>query len=200
MSETYARQLAAEEASAVPLFIRFVRVVVWIFYAVALIKVVILLIAFTLQLLNASTSAEFTTWVYRSAESSMGPFRGIFPAVDVGEGSVLNASLLFAAAMYVVLAILLDLVLRYLTARLVGRQRRITELRAAASDAAAREYTEAQRMALYEAARAGAMAGADPTPAAVPVPASTLPASAPSSPGPSVTNTPPPPPPPGARR
>lgn len=200
MSETYARQLAAEEASAVPFFIRFVRVVVWIFYAVALIKVVILLIAFTLQLLNASTSAEFTTWVYRSAESSMGPFRGIFPAVDVGEGSVLNASLLFAAAMYVVLAILLDLVLRYLTARLVGRQRRITELRAAASDAAAREYTEAQRMALYEAARAGAMAGADPTPAAVPVPASTQPASAPSSPGSSVTNTPPPPPPPGARR
>jgi uncharacterized protein YggT (Ycf19 family) len=193
MSETYSRQLAAQEASPVPLFIRFVRVAVWLLYAVVLIKVVILMIAFVLQLLNASTSAEFTRWVYRSADSSMGPFRGIFPATEVGEGSVLNASLLFAAAMYVFAAILLDLVLRGLTARLVGRQRRITELRMAADDAAAREYAQAQRMALSESARVGL--GADPTPAAAPQPDERTVTS-----GPSGISTPPPPPPPGTRR
>jgi uncharacterized protein YggT (Ycf19 family) len=193
MSESYSRQLAAEEASPVPLFIRFVRVAVWLLYAVVLVKVVILMIAFVLQLLNASTSAEFTAWVYRSADSSMGPFRGIFPATEVGEGSVLNASLLFAAAMYVFAAILLDLVMRALTARLVGRQRRIAELRSAANDAAVREYAQAQSRALYESTVSGL--GADPTPAA-----STQPKARPVAPGPSGISTPPPPPPPGTRR
>jgi uncharacterized protein YggT (Ycf19 family) len=173
LSESYARQLAAEEASPVPFFIRFVRLAVWLLYTIVLVTVVILMIAFVLQLFDASTSAEFTRWIYRSADSAMGPFRGIFPATEIGEGSVLNTSLLFAAAMYVIVAIVLDLMLRALTAKVSARQRRVVELRDAARDAAAREYEYAQQVAIQQRYASGS----DLTPSpGVPV------ASAPSAP------------------
>jgi uncharacterized protein YggT (Ycf19 family) len=167
LSQRYAQQAAAEERSSLPLVIRAARVVVWIFYALVLVKVGLLLTAFVLRLLGANPEAGFTDWVYRSADNSMEPFRGIFPTREIGQGSELDASLLFAAIVYVVLAILLDLALRWLSSRLAEQQRRVQTLQQAARDAALAEYEAAQQAASQQAlAQQAAAAAATATAAA----------------------------------
>ncbi len=106
------------EESAVTTLTRITRIVVWVLYALVVINAVILVMAFVLRLLGANPDADFTQWVYRSADRSMGPFRGIFPARQVSDDSVFDSSLLFAAVMYVIAAVLIDSVLHWLKARL----------------------------------------------------------------------------------
>jgi len=67
--------------------------------------IVILAIAFFLQLFNANTTAPFVDWVYRAAKRIMEPFRGIFPSVEGEQGSVFDVSMLFAMFMYGLLAL-----------------------------------------------------------------------------------------------
>jgi uncharacterized protein YggT (Ycf19 family) len=161
MSKTYERQLAAEEQAVAPVFVRLARGIVWAVYAIMVVKVVLLLTAFVLRLLGASTDAGFTQWVYRSADRSMEPFRGIFPATEVGDASVLDMSLLFAAVVYLVVALLLDALVRWMTDRVNARNERIESLREAARMAAAQEYETERLLAAQQIAaqQAGAAAG-----------------------------------------
>ena len=73
--------------------------------AFAIACIVILAIAFFLQLFNANTTAPFVDWVYRAAKRIMQPFRGIFPSVEGEQGSVFDVSMLFAMFMYGLLAL-----------------------------------------------------------------------------------------------
>lgn len=146
LSEQYARQADEAERSAAPTLLKILRAVVWFFYAVVVVQVVLLLVAFVLRLLGASTDASFTQWVYRSADRSMEPFRGIFPSAEVGEASVLDTSLLFAAVVYVAAAFLIDLALHWISSRLAARDREVQALRLDAHRAAVREYEAAQRL------------------------------------------------------
>ena len=74
-------------------------------YAFAIACIVILAMAFFLQLFNANTTAPFVDWVYRAAKRIMQPFRGIFPSVEGEQGSVFDVSMLFAMFMYGLLAL-----------------------------------------------------------------------------------------------
>ena len=74
-------------------------------YGFAITCIVILAIAFFLQLFNANTTAPFVDWVYRAARRIMQPFRGIFPSVEGEQGSVFDVSMLFAMFMYGLLAL-----------------------------------------------------------------------------------------------
>lgn len=139
-SVRYERQADAEERSATPFVLKVTRLVTWIVYVVVLVKAALLATAFFLRLAGANPDADFASWVYRSADRSMDPFRGIFPTREVTDASVLDMSLLFAAAVYLVLAFLIDAGLRWLGRQLSERERRVADLRAAARDAAAREY------------------------------------------------------------
>ncbi|MBX7161678.1 MAG: YggT family protein, partial [Acidimicrobiia bacterium] len=80
--------------------LRLGRVLVWLVYAFFVLAVVILTITFFLLLFNASPSAPFTQWMYRSADRLLKPFRGIFPSAEAGNGSVFDAAILFAILMY----------------------------------------------------------------------------------------------------
>ena len=81
--------------------LRLARALSWVTYAVVTVAIAVLVLAFFLQLFNASTAAEFTQWVYRAAERAMQPFRGIFPTVALGDrGSVLDLAMLFAIVAY----------------------------------------------------------------------------------------------------
>lgn len=169
MSARYEQAATEQERSPVPVLLRVARGAVWVAYAVVVVKVLFLATAFVLRALGASTDAAFTRWVYRSADRSMSPFRGIFPTAEVGESSIIDTSLLVAAVVYVFVALLLDLALRWLTSAVVERERRVDALRAAAYDAAVREYDLAQQLAMQEhAARVAAAAAvaatrSDPT-------------------------------------
>jgi uncharacterized protein YggT (Ycf19 family) len=84
---------------------RISRVLILFVYAFAIACIVILAMAFFLQLFNANTTAPFVDWVYRAARRIMQPFRGIFPSVEGEQGSVFDVSMLFAMFMYGLLAL-----------------------------------------------------------------------------------------------
>lgn len=95
--------------------LRLGKIVTWVVYAYLVIAVVVLVLAFFLMLFNASTTAEFTEWVYRSAERVLQPFRGIFPTAELGEqGSVIDFAVLFAIIMYGIFAMLVSALVRWL--------------------------------------------------------------------------------------
>ena len=81
------------------------RAIIVFVYAFAIACIVILAIAFFLQLFNANQTAPFVDWVYRAARRIMQPFRGIFPSVEGEQGSVFDVSMLFAMFMYGLLAL-----------------------------------------------------------------------------------------------
>jgi uncharacterized protein YggT (Ycf19 family) len=94
--------------------VRVARAIVWFIYAVVVLELVLLTLAFFLRLFGASTEAGFTQWVYRSVDRAMQPFRGIFPAQEIGEASVLDFSLLFAMIVYSILAMALHALVSWL--------------------------------------------------------------------------------------
>jgi len=81
------------------------RAIILFVYAFAIACIVILAIAFFLQLFNANQTAPFVDWTYRAAKRIMQPFRGIFPSVEGEQGSVFDVSMLFAMFMYGLLAL-----------------------------------------------------------------------------------------------
>ena len=81
-------------------FLRISRWLVMFVYGFVILAVTILGIAFVLKLFDASTSASFVRWIYRSTDILMQPFRGIFPPHKGETGSVLDLSVLFAMVMY----------------------------------------------------------------------------------------------------
>lgn len=96
---------------------RVARVLVWFIYAVVVVALVLLTLAFFLRLFGASTEAEFTQWVYRSVSRIMEPFRGMFPSQELDGESVLDFSLLFAMIIYSILALALHSLVEWLSYR-----------------------------------------------------------------------------------
>ncbi len=150
----YERRAEEAEASPVPIIIQVSKVVAWIFYIVILLQAILLTVAFFLRLFGANPDAGFAEWVYRSAETLMGPFRGLFPDRQLSDNSVLDLSLLFAAIVYFLVAFAFDVLLHWLRTHLLRQQRAIAEARRTA-DAAAYQVAN-QRYAAEQAALRGA--------------------------------------------
>lgn len=131
LSEQYELQAKQEEESPLPFILKLTRFVTWVVYAVIVVEVVLLTTAFFLRLAGANPDAPFAAWIYRSADRAMDPFRGIFPTRELTNESVLDLSLLFAIVVYLVLAFLVDAMLKWLSRHLHQRERHIAELRAA---------------------------------------------------------------------
>ena len=146
----YERRAEEAEDSPVPMFLKVGRVVVWCIYALALIAVVFLLLAFLLRLFGASTDASFTRWIYRSADAFMAPFRGIFPTKQINDVSVFDPSLLFGSICYTIAALAADAFHHWLSRRLARQEADIARLRAEA-DAARHQY-ETQQARTQQAA------------------------------------------------
>lgn len=111
--------------------LRLGRILVWFVYAFFVLAVVILTITFFLLLFNASTSAPFTQWMYRSASRLLQPFRGIFPSAEAGNGSIFDAATLFAILMYGLFAMFVHWIVTLLDDRVYALRDRAA--RAAAS-------------------------------------------------------------------
>jgi uncharacterized protein YggT (Ycf19 family) len=144
LSEQYEQQAKELEDSSAPIVLKATRVLAWVVYVIVLAKCALLVTSFVFQLLGANPDSSFASWVYRSADRSMDPFRGIFPTKELSDNSVLDLSLLFAAVVYVVLAILIDAGLKWLGRQLSDRDRRIRQLQGAARDARVQEYRAEQ--------------------------------------------------------
>jgi uncharacterized protein YggT (Ycf19 family) len=96
------------------------RSIILFVYAFAIACIVILAIAFFLQLFNANQTAPFVDWVYRAARRIMQPFRGIFPSVEGEQGSVFDVSMLFAMFMYALLALGLQALIAWIDRKIAS--------------------------------------------------------------------------------
>jgi uncharacterized protein YggT (Ycf19 family) len=152
--QSYQQQAEQAEKSPFPIFLKIGRVLVWIVYAIVLVNAILLSLAFILHLAGANPDSGFVEWVYRSVDHAMRPFRGIFPTREIGDNSVLDFSLLFAAIVYFVVALLLDLVVRWFTQRLYLQQQETARLRAQADYAV--QQAAADRYAADQAVREAA--------------------------------------------
>jgi uncharacterized protein YggT (Ycf19 family) len=150
--QEYERRAQVAEASNTPMFLKVAKGLVWFLYAVTVVTVTILVLAFVLRLVGASTDAAFTRWVYRSSESMMRPFRGIFPVAEVGEQgvSVVDVSLLFGALIYLFVALGVDALYQRVSHRLHREQVEIANARANA-DAVRLQFEAQQQQAAYAA-------------------------------------------------
>jgi len=103
----------------------FAKVLTWLVYAYFVLAVTVLALAFFLLLFNASETAGFTEWVYRSADRAMQPFRGIFPTVEGDNGSVLDFAVLFAIIAYGIVAMLLQAAISWLDRRIAEERAKV---------------------------------------------------------------------------
>jgi uncharacterized protein YggT (Ycf19 family) len=103
--------------------LRLAKGIVAFVYAVVTLCLVLLALGFVLQLFGASTTADFTEWVYRSVDRIMEPFRGMFPSRELSEGSIVDFSLLFAMIVYSIVAIALHALVSWLADRVAGVRR-----------------------------------------------------------------------------
>jgi uncharacterized protein YggT (Ycf19 family) len=187
--QDYERRAEGYEHSPQRVLLKAARVVVWLVYAFALVTGVLLTTAFFLQLAGANPDASFVEWVYRSTDRAMRPFRGIFPTQELDGSSVLDFSYLVAAIVYFVIALLVDALHRWLTARLRRQEweanrartqadmasQRVADQQHAdvrsAQQAVAREYAAqqaaAQQYAIARAAAQDALAQQPPPASAV---------------------------------
>jgi uncharacterized protein YggT (Ycf19 family) len=94
------------------------KVITGIVYAIMVVYLVILTLAFFLRLFGANPAAGFAEWVYTAAGRIMEPFRGIFPTHAIGDTAVFDASLLFAIIVYSIVALVLHSLISWFTVRL----------------------------------------------------------------------------------
>jgi uncharacterized protein YggT (Ycf19 family) len=99
----------------------------WFIYAWVIVSLVLLFLAFILQLFGANPDAGIAQWVYRSVERTMAPFRGLFEPVTFGEQSVLDTSLLFAMVVYGLVALFLKAAIDWVTDRVRQRRQRLDD-------------------------------------------------------------------------
>ena len=75
------------------------------------VAVVILGLRVFFRLVDANPTTPFVEWIYRTSDSLMVPFRGIFPPAEIERGIVLDVSAIFAAIVYIIIGyILLSLI------------------------------------------------------------------------------------------
>lgn len=137
--------------------LKLAKILVWVVYAYFALAVILLVMAFFLQLFNASTTAAFTEWVYRSAGRVLQPFRGIFPTAEIGEnGSVVDYAIVFAIIMYGIFALVIHSFVDWLDRKAIERQAAIDreqaeEFRAASMQAQQVAAAQAQQAATLQA-------------------------------------------------
>ena len=96
------------------------KVITGFVYAVVVVYIVILTLAFFLRLFGANPAADFAEWVYTAAARIMEPFRGIFPTTQISDTAVFDASLLFAIIVYSIVALALHSLVAWFTGRLTA--------------------------------------------------------------------------------
>jgi hypothetical protein len=172
------------------------RAISYLLYAYLIVVEIILVSGFFLLLFGANPTAGFTQWAYRNLERVMEPFRGIFPPIELGTTgndvpAIFDTSVLFAMIIYGIIALMISVLIGWLSGRLdqihaaeheLARQAEIAQMQAdadarmlaaqqAAAQQAAAQQAAAQQAAAQQAAaqQAAAVAAAQ---VAAPIPQS----------------------------
>ncbi len=65
--------------------------------------------------LSANPNLAFVNWIYKTSDTLISPFRGIFTPQAIGHGHILDITALFAMLMYALFGFLLGALLRALS-------------------------------------------------------------------------------------
>ena len=145
--------------------IRFAKILVWIVYAYFIAAVIILILTFFLELFNASTDAAFTQWVYRTADSVLAPFAGIFPSVEAENGSIVDFAVVFAIIMYGIFAMVVHALVNWLDDRVSAERLKVQRAQwAAQAEGAAASASAAAPVAGAPAVSASVAPAPSPLP------------------------------------
>ncbi len=82
----------------------FGQIVIYIIHGFTVIAETLLAFRFALLLFGANPDVAFTEWIYNSSDVVLAPFRGIFPAREISEVSILDFSTLFAMIVYLLIS------------------------------------------------------------------------------------------------
>ena len=93
-----------------------------------IVAVVFLSIGFVLLLFGANPDVGFTQFIYKVAAEFLQPFRGIFPSHKVGETGYFSTSALFAIIIYMLVALAINALISYITAKMVKHENELEEL------------------------------------------------------------------------
>jgi hypothetical protein len=105
--------------STVPIAVaRVARALTYLAYAFVIVGLIILLLGFFLELFGANPHAAFAEWLHHALRRVMTPFRGLFEPLPLDGRSVLDVSILFAMLVYAIVALALDALIAWLTARI----------------------------------------------------------------------------------
>ena len=111
--------------------VRILRVLSYLVWFWIIISLIILILGFFLKLFAANPDAAFAEWAYRNLARTMEPFRGIFPAEEIGDnGSVLDVSILFAMIIYGIVGVAFRALIDWLTSRMHRLEHDVTDLEA----------------------------------------------------------------------
>ena len=88
----------------VPGYLKVSKIVSWLFYFWVLIGIAFMTMRVFLLATSANMSAGFSNFVWEVSQEYMQPFRGIFPAKQLGETGYLDVSAIFAIIVYLFLA------------------------------------------------------------------------------------------------
>ena len=99
---------------------RVARALTYLVYAFVIVALILLLLGFFLLLFGANPDAPFAEWLYGGLRRVMAPFRGLFEPIPLDGRSVLDVSILFAMIVYGIVAMALDALIEWLTARIVA--------------------------------------------------------------------------------
>ncbi len=169
------------------------RAISYLVYFYLIVVEIILLIGFFLLLFGANPTAGFTQWAYRNLDRVMDPFRGIFSPIELGTtgndvAATFDTSVLFAMIIYGIVALLLSVLIGWLSGRLdqihaaEDELARRAEIEQRQAEIDQRQAEAARLLAMQQAAQAGGQP-ADPTAPVAATPTAPIPPSPPSEPG-----------------
>ena len=149
-------------------FLWMARILSYMVYVYLILVEIVLLIGFILLLFGANQTADFTQWAYRNLERVMEPFRGIFAPINLGTTNgdvqaVFDTSVLFAMIIYGILALLISVLISWLSSRMMYIKAREADIERRKYEQELREAMQA-RAAQQAAAAAGVTAAATQEP------------------------------------
>lgn len=92
--------MANYRISEVPGYLKVSKVIAWVMYAWVVFGIIVLALRVFLLAFSANRAAGFVDFIYNTSSDYLQPFRGIFPAKNVGETGYLDISALFAIIIY----------------------------------------------------------------------------------------------------
>lgn len=98
------KETTRQEEFKVSTYLSVSKIAVYILYGWVMLGTILLGLRVFLLVFSANATAPFVDFVYRTSADYLAPFRGIFPARQVGEAGYLDIAAIFAIIIYLLVA------------------------------------------------------------------------------------------------